>query len=267
MPADGFEPSLGYLPRTSFSSDLSNLSSSTVSYYPYQYPSINTIIMMTLRIHSLSPLFLLLVSKCMAATDCFTQVGDRYTKPSIMTHRISVGIICPPSENNVTCPLVVEGYIQESATLNISTTSTSETAIFDAVQTTDRPFNASIKGSGPKFTYPVEPGRTGYYGFTPTLACFAGTLGDCIGGDVQPGTPIEACTPLTLSGGTADGTPTLDGTGAFVQSDKISDMSTNPSATAMPAAERTQESRATSRKCGSGILLYVISISLLWYTI
>ncbi|KAL8902851.1 MAG: hypothetical protein Q9207_004340 [Kuettlingeria erythrocarpa] len=217
---------------------------------------------MALRIHSLSPLLLLLFSKCMAATDCFTQVGDRYTKPSIVTHRVSVGIICPPSENNVTCPLVVEGLIQESATLNISTTS--ETEIFDAIQTADRPFNASIRGSGPKFTYPVEPGRTGYYGFTPTFACFAGTLGDCIGGDVQPGTPIEACTPLTLSGGTAEGTPTLDGTGAFVEADNISDMTTNPSATAMPAAERTQESRATSKGYGSGILLFVTSIGLLW---
>ncbi|KAL8761297.1 MAG: hypothetical protein Q9184_002566 [Pyrenodesmia sp. 2 TL-2023] len=220
---------------------------------------------MALRIHSLSPLLLLLVSKAMAATECFTQVGDRYTKPSITTHRVSVGITCPSSENNITCPLIVEGYIEEAATHNLTTASTTE--IFEAVQTADRPFNTSVRGSAPRFTYPVEPGRTGYYGFTVTLGCFAGTLGDCIGGDVEPGTPVEACSPMTLSGSTADDTNTLDGTGAFVQSDDISEMTTNPSATTMPATDQTRESLATPSACGSGILLFVIFISLLWYTI
>lgn len=221
--------------------------------------------MMAPRLYSLPLLLLLLVSNARAATDCFTQVGDRYTKPSVTTHRVSVGITCPPSENNVTCSLVVEGCIEEPATLNITTAS--ETEIFQAIQTTDRPFSASVRGSAPRFTYPVEPDRAGYYGFTVTLACFAGTLGDCIGGDVEPGTPIEACTPMTLSGGTADGIPTLDGTGAFVQSDDISEMTTNPSATTMSATDETRQSLATSRGVGSGILLFVISISLLWYSI
>ncbi|KAL8960931.1 MAG: hypothetical protein Q9193_002447 [Seirophora villosa] len=190
-----------------------------------------------------------LVSDGLAAGDCFTQVGDRYTKPAPSTHRISAGITCPPSDNNVTCPLAVEGYIEEPATLNITTQSTSE--VFDTVRTTDRPFEDSVRGSAPTFTFPIEPDRMGYYGFTVTLACFAGTLGDCIGGDVEPGTPIEACTPRTLSGGTTDGTPTLEGTGAFVQTDDISEMSTNPSATTMPAAGETTEMPATGETAES----------------
>ncbi|KAL9011605.1 MAG: hypothetical protein Q9173_003566 [Seirophora scorigena] len=202
----------------------------------------------------------LLVSHGMAATDCFTQVGDRYSKPALRNHRISAGITCPPSDNNVTCPLDVEGDIEEPATLNITTQSTSD--VFDAVRTTDRPFEDSVRGRVPTFIFPVEPDRMGYYGFTVTLACFAGTLGDCIGGDVEPGTPIEACTPRTLSGGTADGTPTLDGTGAFVQTDDISEMSTNPSATTMPATGETAESSATPRLWRSqalcGIMLLAI---------
>ncbi|KAL8787751.1 MAG: hypothetical protein Q9213_002071 [Squamulea squamosa] len=179
----------------------------------------------------------------MAATDCFTQVGDRYTKPSILTHR-------------------VEGIIEEVATLNITTPSQDD--IFEAMKATDRPFNRTLRGWAPKLTYPVEPGRTGYYGFTVTLGCFAGTLADCIGGEVQPGTSIEACTPMTLASGTTDGTPTLDGTGAFVQSDDISHMTTNPSATAMPATEETLKSVASLGALGSGMLIFMAIINILW---
>ncbi|KAL8897616.1 MAG: hypothetical protein Q9192_002487 [Flavoplaca navasiana] len=210
----------------------------------------------------------------MAAADCFAQVGDRYTKSSIVTHRISIGIECPPSGNNVTCPLEVEGFIQESATLNITTQFPDD--IFEAVKaTTDRPFNSSITGLAPNLTYSVEPGSTGYYGFTVTLGCFDGTLGECDGGDVEPGTPIEACTPLSLAGGTASGIPTLDGTGGFVSTDdeSISNMTTNPSATAPPETEETeeteetQESMATSGTLRSGVLILVTFVGLLWCAI
>ncbi|KAL8659352.1 MAG: hypothetical protein Q9226_000472 [Calogaya cf. arnoldii] len=198
----------------------------------------------------------------MAAIDCFTQVGDRYTKPSIVTHRVSVGITCPPSENNVTCPLEVEGSIEEAAVLNITTQSPDD--IFEAVETTARTFSSSTRGSGPKFTYPVEPGRTGYYGFTVILGCFAGVLGDCIGGDVKPGTSIEACTPMTLTGGTTAGIHTLDGAGALAQSDDISDMTTNPSATTILATEETQESVSASGALRSGVLIFVALSNFLW---
>ncbi|KAL8649403.1 MAG: hypothetical protein Q9210_004420 [Variospora velana] len=201
----------------------------------------------------------------MAATDCFTQVGDRYSKPAVTTHRISLGIACPPTDNNITCPLTVEGYIEETATLNITTQSTSE--IFDAVRTDDRPFEDSVRGRGATFTYPVEADRMGYYSFTVKLGCFAGTLGDCIGGDVEAGTPIEACAPRTLLGGTSDGIPIFDGTGGFVQTDDISEMSTNPSATAMPATDETEESSATPKLLRSETLLCIILLATLGFAV
>ncbi|KAI4287112.1 MAG: hypothetical protein L6R35_003627 [Caloplaca aegaea] len=216
----------------------------------------------------LSPasLLLLLVSNGMAATDCFTQVGDSYSKPAGTTRRISVGIACPPSDNNVTCPLTAEGYFEEAATLNITTQSRSE--IFDAVRTDDRTFEDSVKGRGPTLTYPVDPGRMGYYGFTVHLRCFAGTLGDCIGADVEAGTHIEACAPMTLLGGTPDEIPTFDGTGAFVQTDDISEMSTNPSATAMPAGtNETEESSATPKLLQSGTLFCMILLATLGFAV
>lgn len=222
-------------------------------------------------------LILLLITESMATADCFTQVGDQYTKLSIVTHRISIGIDCPRTGNNVTCPLEVEGFIQESATLNITTQFPDD--IFEAVKaTTDRPFNSSITGLAPNLKYSVEPGSAGYYGFAVTLGCFDGTLGECDGGDVEPGTPIEACTPLTLTGGTASGIPILDGTGGFVSTDheSISNMTTNPSATALPETEETeetqetqetQESMATSGTLRSGVLILVTFVGLLWCAI
>lgn len=215
------------------------------------------------RILSPVPLLLLFVSNGMAATDCFTQVGDSYSKPAGSTRRrISIGIACPPSDNNVTCPLTVEGYIEEAATLNITTQFTSE--IFDAVRTDNRTFEDSVKGRGPTFTYPVDPGRMGYYGFTVNLNCFAGTLGDCIGADIEAGTPIEACAPRTLSGGTPDGIPTFDGTGAFIRTNDVSEMSTNPSAMAMPAGTNdTEDSSATRKLLQSGTLFCMILLATL----
>ncbi|KAL8720654.1 MAG: hypothetical protein Q9225_002524 [Loekoesia sp. 1 TL-2023] len=115
------------------------------------------------------------------------------------------------------------------ATLNITTNSTEK--VFDAIeQATGKPFNDTVIGTVTNLTYQVEPGAMGYYGFTETLNCFAGTLGDCIGGDVMPGTAVEACEPKTLDGTDTSGYLTLDGTGAFVRTDDISNMETNPSA-------------------------------------
>ncbi|KAL8852455.1 MAG: hypothetical protein Q9221_002685 [Calogaya cf. arnoldii] len=240
---------------------------------------------MTPKIQSLYPLLLLLVSESMAATDCFTQVGELYTKSANKTHRISVGIICPPSEKNFSCPLKHEGFIEEAGTLNITTQYPDK--IFEAVQTPDRltPFSSSTKGLGPKGIYKVQSGTAGWYGFTVKLGCYTGTLGDCIGGDVKPGTSIEACTPMTPIGRNNAGLLILDGTSAFVLSDNItvSGMTTNPSAIAMPApedtqesatedtqesaTEETQESVATAAVLGNGVLIFVTLANFLWCTI
>ncbi|KAL8706616.1 MAG: hypothetical protein Q9201_000363 [Fulgogasparrea decipioides] len=214
------------------------------------------------------PLLLPLLSAytCRAATDCFTQVGDYYTKPAITTHRVSIGIDCPDSDRNNTCPLQTGGYVTESAILNITTNSTPK--IFDAVrQKTGKPFYDTITGSVTNSTVQIEAGKMGYWGWTVTLRCSAGTLGDCIGGDVKAGTAIEACTPSTLEGASSTGFPQLDGTGAFVATDNLADMQTNPSASPPPAAKASNEnaeSTAMHLVLVSGTLGSVVAANLVW---
>ncbi|KAI4169306.1 MAG: hypothetical protein LQ343_005804 [Gyalolechia ehrenbergii] len=151
----------------------------------------------------------------MAATDCFTQVGDTHTVPANSAQRVSVGIDCPTSERNITCPLQVGGFLKDSPTLNITTDSKDK--VFHAVrQATNGTFDDPVIGSVSNFTYPVEPGAMGFYAFTLTLVCYEGTLGDCIGGDVEPGTPVEACEPRTLDGSSTTGFSSFIGDGNFV---------------------------------------------------
>lgn len=123
----------------------------------------------------------------------------------------------------------------EAATLNITSASTPK--IFDAVrQKVDKPFNDTLTGVTSSTLMALNRNESGYIGFTTEMRCFAGTLGDCIGGDVEPGTAIEACTPTVLNDDyTAtddDGFLALDGTIAFVSADasQVANMSTNPAA-------------------------------------
>ncbi|KAL8727005.1 MAG: hypothetical protein Q9181_005862 [Wetmoreana brouardii] len=191
---------------------------------------------MFINLHLPFLLPLLSAYTCRAATDCFAQVGDYYTKPAIITHRVSIGIDCPKSDRNSTCPLQTGGYVTDSAILNITTSSTPK--IFDAIrQKTDKPFYDTITGSVTNSTVQVDAGTVGYWGWTVTLRCYAGTLGDCIGGDVKAGTAVEACTPSTLEATSSTGSPQFDGTGAFVATDNVVDMQTNPSASPPPGAK------------------------------
>ena len=185
--------------------------------------------------YSKSSLVLLALSACSvkAATDCFTQIGDDYTRPANDVHRISIGLNVG---NNTDQTLTGEGYATEAATLNI--TSDSAPKIFDAVrQKTDKPFNDTLTGSVSTTVMHLYGNQSGYIGFTTQMRCFAGTVGDCIGGDVEAGTAIEACTPTVLNDDfTAqddDGFAMLDGTVAFVKvgnASEVADMSTNPAA-------------------------------------
>ncbi|KAL8834866.1 MAG: hypothetical protein Q9170_003566 [Blastenia crenularia] len=174
-----------------------------------------------------SLLLLFLASNGLAATDCFTQIGDTYTKPSIVTNRVSVGLSCPLSQNNLTCLLPTGGLVTEFSTLNF--TSDSENQIFQTVGKVTNTMFDTVKGSVTNFSYNVDPGAMGYYGFTSTLNCYAGTLGDCIGGNITAGSAVEACEPRKLAGSSNSRYPELDGMGAFVKTDSIADMSTNPS--------------------------------------
>ncbi|KAI4181757.1 MAG: hypothetical protein L6R41_006424 [Letrouitia leprolyta] len=193
----------------------------------------------------------------MAATDCFTQVGDVYTVPSISTRRVSVGIDCPQSDRNTTCPLQTGGVITESRSLNITTDS--EDKVFDAVrQATNGTFEESITSPVANFTYQVDPGTMGWYGFTPTLYCYGGTLGDCIGGDVVAGTAIEACEPRTLKDSSNTGFNYFDGTGQFVVTDDISNTSTNPALD--PSAGSTAHMNFPN-----GILGFLLGAIVLWH--
>ncbi|KAL8992740.1 MAG: hypothetical protein Q9188_007507 [Gyalolechia gomerana] len=196
----------------------------------------------------------------MAATDCFTQVGDTHTVPANSAQRVSAGIDCPTSERNITCPLQVGGFLKESPTLNITTDSKDK--VFHAVrQATNGTFDDPVIGSVSNFTYPVEPGAMGFYAFTPTLVCYEGTLGDCIGEDVEPGTPVEACEPRTLDGSSTTGFSNLVGDGNFVATAGISNMTTNP------AAMEPQASSASSMRSAApiSILGSAIGAAMLWH--
>ncbi|KAL8636850.1 MAG: hypothetical protein Q9226_009198 [Calogaya cf. arnoldii] len=133
--------------------------------------------------------FLFLVSKTLAATDCFTQVGESYTQLADSDHRISDGIDCTRTSAGSTCSIQSGGYVTEKATVNITTKS--EAKVYDAIRhPTGNPFYQSVTGTVGTVTYTVGSGQQGYSTFTSYLRCYEGTLGDCIGRDVQDGTAI-----------------------------------------------------------------------------
>ncbi|KAL8940130.1 MAG: hypothetical protein Q9216_002984 [Gyalolechia sp. 2 TL-2023] len=211
----------------------------------------------------LPALFLLYqVGSSMAATDCFTQVGDTYSIPADRPQRVSAGIDCPDSEGALPCRLQTGGFLEESPTLNITTDSTAK--VFDAVrQATNGTFDDPVVGSVANFSLSVEPGAIGYYAFTPTLFCYEGTLGDCIGGDIEPGTAIEACEPRTLDGPSSDGFSNFRGTGDFVATDEVSvlNMTTNP-ADSKPQIGLASIVRPALRNSIAG---FVVGAAVLWH--
>lgn len=207
---------------------------------------------MTAKFELLLLSLLSFISISMAATDCFTQVGDVYTIPSNFTYRVSKGIDCPVSERNTTCPLETGGVIGDISILNI--TIIAEEKVYDAIRhATNGTFEHSVDGSVANLTYQVSPGYKGFYGFTATLYCYAGTLGDCIGGDVPAGTAVAACEPRKLARSND-----LDGTGGFVVVDDISTMTSNP------AAHHSHLSTAHSI-LPNGILGIAVGAFVLWY--
>ena len=205
--------------------------------------------------YSKASLLLLTLSACTvrATTDCFTQIGVDYTKPADDVHRISKGISLG---NNTDQSLTGGGYVSESATLNI--TSDSALKIFQAVrQKVDKPFNGTLTGGTSSTIMHLHSNQSGYIGFTTNMRCFAGTLGDCIGGDVEEGTAIEACTPTILNeiyyAEEDDSFIALDGTISFVSTSpsEVANMTTNPAAVRPENATRIPNGKLDHKK-GNG---------------
>ena len=71
------------------------------------------------------------MSTTMAATDCFTQYGDSYARPSESNHCFSAGVDWSSAHENAICQIRYGGYVFEEATVNITTTS--KIKLYDAI--------------------------------------------------------------------------------------------------------------------------------------
>ena len=183
-----------------------------------------------LRLLSISLLSIfLLVDGIAAASNCFTQRGDRYTKHSKRIDIVSAGLVCPQSQSNSTCSVESGGYLTEWSTLNI-TTPNSNADVFRAVrQTLNQPFDRFIVGTVDSIKYTIQSGKNGYIGFTLSYYCYQGVLGGGCFKDVNAGTAVEACEPRTSA--TGGEIPALDGQFSFVSTDAQSaKFTTNPAA-------------------------------------
>ena len=170
----------------------------------------------------------------------FTQIGVDYTKPADEVHRISVGLDfnrdCGNRTGQSACNLIGEGYVTEPATLNITTDSTPKIEVVR--EKANKPFNDTVTGSAGSTLIILYRNELGSIVFTTQMRCFTGTLGDCIGGDVEARIAIEACTPIMVTGSfflnddDDDDAVTLDGSIAFVSvnASDVANMSINPAA-------------------------------------
>lgn len=132
-----------------------------------------------LRLISIPLLFILLLADgSSAASSCFTQQGEYFSKPSNRTETVSAGLVCPQSRSNSPCTVASGGYVTAHSTLNI-TTANSNADIFRTIrQVTDQPFDTSAVSNVNGVSYTINPGENGYIGFTPTYDCYRGVLVD-----------------------------------------------------------------------------------------
>lgn len=187
---------------------------------------------------------LLLADGSAAASSCFTQQGDRYSKPSNRTETVSAGLVCPKTQSNSTCTISSGGYVTERSTLNI-TTANSNADIFRTV--TNQSFDTSLVGNVDGYSFTMNPGQNGYIGFTLTYDCYQGVLGGGCFKDVDAGTAVEACRPVPF--GSGGKFPTLKGTFSWVTTDAASaNFTTNP------AAAKPQDSLACRAERSGGLL-------------
>lgn len=221
-------------------------------------------------------LLLLALSICSAkaATDCFTQVGDAYKVPSNLSHYVSAGEVCDKS-GSPSCTVKAEGYVIESATLNI----TAQDSYFDVLEAVrdnvKDPFNRTLVGNITGEEYTLKPGNGGYALFAVKMRCFAGTVGDCFTPFVEAGTYIEACTPTTLNDEFNGDYPTLDGTLRLVtvaaESSSLAGLKTNPAlkkpdpikptttSRTTPSATPTPSGSAAQLSLGVGVIGFIVA--------
>lgn len=185
-----------------------------------------------------------------ASVDCFKQEGDGYTTTWNTTSRISAPISCSMSANR-TCELASGGFLNVPSTLSITSTHTDE--ILETIgKAVDTEFKKSVYGAVPNSTFTLQPGQTGYVGFTATLRCNDGVIvgSECFD-DVPAGQSVTACRPSTLGGDNSKGVPNLDGVAAFVtvDDDDLFDNTDNPAAssTDTPVPISTDNPAATTK--------------------
>lgn len=132
--------------------------------------------------------------------------------------------------------------------------------VYDAIHQSIENFNATLTGWMTNSTMKINQGQKGYVGFTPHMRCYDGTVGDCIGDDVENRTVVEACTPLRFDLAVQDGLPSLEGVSAFVQTDDVGGMESNP------AMVWPREGNAAGRLgSGSGTLGLIVFEAILWH--
>jgi hypothetical protein len=179
-----------------------------------------------------------------ASGDCFTQQGESYTKSANNVQRISEGIACPESSDQV-CQLIAVGVVDVQNTLN-DTKGDDATELTGYIRQDGKiDFPVAKWGTVPGEMYDVRPGRAGYYGFTPTYRCYVGVLGNCLR-NFTAGTWVEACRVVPLGQDLYSGIPDVQGTTSFIDTDRdtIANMTTNPAmGPGRPSLGRIQQDR------------------------
>ena len=148
-----------------------------------------------------------------------------------------------------------------NATSTVNITSAVAT-VYDVVgKAINAEFPEYLYGATSNATYNVQPGMTGFYGFTVTYRCYAGVLEGCIA-DIANGTALEACMPTALKGRNSLGVPNLEGSTNFVYTDQqtIANMTTNPAATG-PTNFYTADSGGAKLGIGGKWLMAIVGIA------
>lgn len=197
----------------------------------------------------------LIIPRGSSGCSTFNLTGQPYTTPSNVTQIVSVGIVCPSTASNTSCNISASGYIHESASLNVSASSSTAKSLYSAVsksinqQWTDS-IVTKISDTG-VYTFNLSPGSAGYVKFMSTLVCYDGVPGDC-SGDAQAlsGVGLRACEPKVGGG-------MLDGTFGFATTDAqtAANITTNPALN--PPGNDGGESGAIRKSAGTWWCLYV----------
>ena len=174
-----------------------------------------------------------IVFSAAASPDCFTRIGNGSTTTSDVSARVTTGLICSIS----TCETTLSGYVNESSTLDITTSHTAE--VLETMGTAfNVPFN-EVKFEAMGGRWMIGRGQTGYISYDYSLLCYEGVIEkDCFD-DIPVGTPVMACRPRN-TGEDPNGPNYRDGRLTFVETDEATaqSMTDNPAlAVELPDAD------------------------------